>query len=152
MELWLEEGLAWSEEFWLADEPAFLLFTDFFFVAGMALSFAGVRSTGLMPQKDAPKFLMTLGEIVGGLAAQPSQFLSLQEVGEDLNPLLISFSLMLLLTSASESGALPFLLGVFLGVVTLSGALELLTSVSRPRSSPSDSRTAKEVCSKLEQI
>ena len=105
-----------------------------------------------MPQKDAPKFLMTLGEIVGGVAAQPSQFLSLQEVGEDLNPLLISFSLMLLLTSVSESGALPFLLGVFLGVVTLSGALELVPSVSRPRSSPSDSRTAKEVCSKLEQI
>ena len=116
------------------------------------MSLAGVRSTGLMPQKDAPKFLMTLGEIVGGLAAQPRQFLSLQEVGEDLNPLLISFSLMLLLTSASESGALPFLLGVFLGVVTLSGALELLPSVSRPRSSPSDSRTAEEVCSKLEQI
>ena len=151
MELWLEEGLAWSEEFWLADEPAFLLFTDFFFVAGMALSFARVRSTGLMTHKDAPKFLMTLGEIVGGLAAQPRQFLSLQEVGEDLNPLLISFSLMLLLTSASESGALPFLLGVFLGVVTLSGALELLPSVSRPRSS-SDSRTAEEVCSKLDQI
>ena len=51
-----------------------------------------------MPQKDAPKFLMTLEEIVGGLAAQPRQFLFLQEVGEDLNPLLISFSLMLLLT------------------------------------------------------
>jgi len=146
LELWLEEGLAWSEEFWLADEPAFLFFTDFFFFI------VGVRSIGLMPQKDAPKFLMTLGEIVGGVAAQPRQFLSLQEVGEDLNPLLISFSLMLLLTSASESGALPFLLGVFLGVVTLLGALELLPSVSRPRSSPSDSRTAEEVCSKLEQI
>jgi len=56
LKLWLEEGLAWSEEFWLADEPAFLLFTDFFFAAGMALSFAGVRYAGFMIQKDAPNF------------------------------------------------------------------------------------------------
>lgn len=78
-----------------------------------------------MPQKEAPKFLMILGETIGGRDEQPRQFLSLQE--DDLNPLWILFNLRLLLTSASDREALslvlPLPLPLFLGVTGSSGAL-----------------------------
>jgi hypothetical protein len=67
---------------------------------------------------------MTLEEMVGGVDEQPRQLQSLQ--AEVLKPLWTSFSLLLLLTSASERGAFPlaftFLFGVLIGLVSSSGS------------------------------
>jgi len=125
------------------DDAGFLdLTVFFFFAAGLAFSLAGVSSAGLMPQKEAPKFLITLGEMVGGFAKQPRQFLSLQDEEVDFKPLWISFRCIVLLTFASERGALPLPLplcfGVTLpcclGVDAVFEALEVLPSASKSRS------------------
>lgn len=78
----------------------FLPTAVFFF--GWALSLVGDRSSGFRPQKETLRFLITFGEMVGGVAEQPKQFSSLQE--DDLKPLFGFFSLVLLLTSPSERG------------------------------------------------
>jgi len=70
-----------------------------------------------MLQKAAPKSLIILGEIVGGTAEQPRQFLSLQ--AEALKPLLAFLIMRLLLTSASVRGA-----GLDLEALFLLGGVE----------------------------
>jgi hypothetical protein len=56
-----------------------------------------------MLQKEAPRSLITFGEMMGGAAEQPRQFLSLH--AKVLKPVLNFLILRLLLTSASLSGA-----------------------------------------------
>ena len=76
------------------------LFTIDFLFAGAVYRFSSERSSGLILQKLAPKFLIMVGEIVGGETEHPKQFLSLQ--ADVLKPLFTFFSLKLLLRSSSR--------------------------------------------------
>ena len=110
----------------------------------MARSFEGDKSSGFKPQKEAPRFLIILGEMDGGLE-HPKQFMSLQI--EDLKPLCNFLNLVLLLTSALERGAFPLACFLFLGVCRPSVLLETKKSCSSSRSS----KTTEEDYSKFEQ-
>lgn len=69
------------EEDWSSRLPFLLLFllpTGTFFL-GLAFSLVVVKSSRFRPQKEAPRFLMTLKEMVGGVEEHPIQSLSLQE-------------------------------------------------------------------------
>jgi len=72
----------------LDDGPLAFLLMTFLLVAfplGCLLRFSSVRSSGLISHKEETKSLMMEGEIAGGVAEQPTQFLSLH--ASDLKPL-----------------------------------------------------------------
>lgn len=94
---------------------------------------------------------MIFGEIVGGLAEHPKHSLSLQE--EDLNPLFSFFSLELLLTSSSVSGAFPFALALLLlGVKVAEELAGIISSNSGSCSSSRSSNITEDDETKLLQV
>lgn len=105
------------------------------------LSLSSDSSSGSMLQKVLPKSRMIFEETIGEVEEQPRQFLSWQE--KALKPLWIFLSLLLRLTSASESGWL-FGLGPRFRFV---GMLQSLMVSSKSKSSS----TTEVVNSKLTQ-
>jgi hypothetical protein len=100
---------------------SFLPFLAFLLLALLCLdltfNLSSDSSSGSMLQKAAPKSLIILGEIVGGIVEQPRQFLCLQ--AEALKPLLAFLIMRLLLTSASLRGV-----GLDLEALFLLGGVE----------------------------